>query len=147
MFLVGEQGVGKTTLIVEALRRLTAPVVRVPGGRLRRQRRADLHRDARGPHEGDRRADRGRAILWLFPNFEEALWAGQHPQSPRGLLDALLPHVESGEVVVVGEIDPLAFELFIQERPRLARLSRSSGWRRSPRRTLSSSRSGWATQP
>ena len=33
VLLVGEQGVGKTTLIVEALRRLGAAVVRVPGGR------------------------------------------------------------------------------------------------------------------
>ena len=58
----------------------------------------------------------------LFPSFEEALWSGQHSQSPRGLLDALLPHVESGEATIVGEIDPLAYELLIQNRPRVSRL-------------------------
>ena len=47
-----------------------------------------------------------RPIVWIFPAFEEALWSGQHMQSPRGVLDALLPHVEAGDAVVVGEIDP-----------------------------------------
>ena len=66
--------------------------------------------------------------------FEEALWSGQHTQSPRGLLDALLPHVEAGDAVVVGEIDPLAYELLIQNRPAgLARLfevdSARAAWR------------------
>ena len=63
-----------------------------------------------------------RPIVWVFPNFEEALWSGQHMQSPRGVLDALLPHVEAGDVVVVGEIDPTAYELVLQHRPRIARL-------------------------
>ena len=43
-------------------------------------------------------------------------------QSPRGVLDALLPHVEAGDAVVVGEIDPRAYELVLQHRPRIARL-------------------------
>ncbi len=38
------------------------------------------------------------------------------------MLDALLPHVEAGDAVVVGEIDPRAYELVLQHRPRLARL-------------------------
>ena len=63
-----------------------------------------------------------RPIVWVFPNFEEALWSGQHMQSPRGVLDALLPHVEAGDAVVVGEIDPRAYELVLQHRPRIARL-------------------------
>ena len=63
-----------------------------------------------------------RPIVWVFPAFEEALWSGQHMQSPRGVLDALLPHVEAGDAVVVGEIDPRAYELVLQHRPRVARL-------------------------
>jgi hypothetical protein len=43
-------------------------------------------------------------------------------QSPRGVLDALLPHFEAGDAVVVGEIDPRAYELVLQHRPRIARL-------------------------
>ena len=45
-------------------------------------------------------------------------------QSPHGLLDALLPHVESGQIVVVGEIDPVAYELVAQLRPRVSRVFR-----------------------
>ena len=56
-----------------------------------------------------------RAIVWVFPNFEDSLWSGTHSQSPRGLLDALLPAVESGDVTIMGEIDPLAYELLITE--------------------------------
>ena len=67
---------------------------------------------------------RGRKVIWLLPGFEEAFWAGQHHQSPQGLLDALLPHVESGQIVVVGEIDPLAYELVAQLRPRVSRVFR-----------------------
>ena len=44
VLLVGEQGVGKTTLVVEALRRLEQPVVRVPGCRDRGDGRPGLHR-------------------------------------------------------------------------------------------------------
>ncbi len=63
-----------------------------------------------------------RRIAWIFPNFEESLWSGQHTQSPRGLLDGLLPHVEAGDAIVIGEVDPRAYELLLQHRPRLARL-------------------------
>ena len=65
---------------------------------------------------------RGRSIVWLFPSFEDALFSGQHSRSPRGLLDAMMPAIESGDLTVIGEIDPLAYELLIQQRPRIARL-------------------------
>jgi ATP-dependent Clp protease ATP-binding subunit ClpC len=123
VLLVGEQGVGKTTLIVEALRRLEGrPWFAFQAGA------ADVNAGQLyiGMLEGRVQEIVGhmarRAIVWLFPSFEEALWSGQHMQSPRGLLDALLPSVESGEATVVGEIDPLAYELLIQNRPRVSRL-------------------------
>jgi ATP-dependent Clp protease ATP-binding subunit ClpC len=123
ILLVGEQGVGKTTLVVEALRRLE------DRSRLAFQATAsevNAGQSFIGMLEG--RVQEivgkiaGRSIVWLFPNFEDALWSGQHLQSPRGLLDALLPAVESGDVTIVGEIDPLAYELLVQHRPRVARL-------------------------
>ncbi|HET9507176.1 MAG TPA: AAA family ATPase [Gaiellaceae bacterium] len=122
VLLVGEPGVGKTTLIVEALRRLGDDWFAFQAGA------ADVNAGQAfiGMLEGrvqeivGRLA--GRPIAWVFPSFEEALWSGQHLQSPRGVLDALLPHVESGDAVVIGEIDPLAYELVVQHRPRVARL-------------------------
>src|SRR6185312_10446119 len=40
-------------------------------------------------------------------------------RSPQGLLDALLPHIESGAITVVGEITPSAAELVLAARPRV----------------------------
>ena len=122
MLLVGEPGVGKSTLIVEALRRLGDEWFAFQAGA------QDVNAgqafigmlEARVQEIVDRLSR--RRIVWVFPSFEEALWSGQHMQSPRGVLDALLPHVEAGDAVVVGEIDPRAYELVLQHRPRVARL-------------------------
>jgi len=121
VLLVGEHGVGKTTVAREA-----AALLSVDGWVAIRATAADVMAGQSyiGELEGRiaeivRRAD-GRAVLWLFPNLEEGLWAGQHTNHPRGLLDALLPHLQTGRVVVVGEIDPMAYELLVQTRPRIA---------------------------
>ena len=55
-----------------------------------------------------------------MPQLQEALYAGQHNQSPQGLLDALLPHIESGEICIVGEVGPAEFEQLVAARPRIA---------------------------
>ena len=65
---------------------------------------------------------KSRSIVWLFPSFEEALYSGQHSRSPRGLLDAMLPAIEAREIAVIAEIDPTAYELLAQSRPRVTRL-------------------------
>ena len=96
VLLVGEPGVGKTTLIVEALRRLGEEWFAFQAGA------ADVNAgqmyigmlEARVLDIVSRLGR--RRIAWIFPNFEESLWSGQHTQSPRGLLDGLLPHVEAG---------------------------------------------------
>jgi len=122
VLLVGEPGVGKSTLILEALRELGEDwfAFRAGAAEVNAGQMYIGMLDGR-VQEIVSRLGR-RRIAWIFPSFEEALWAGQHQSSPRGLLDALLPHVESGEAVVVGEIDPRAYELLLQHRPRIARL-------------------------
>ena len=122
VLLVGEPGVGKTTLILEALERLGGEWFAFQAGA------ADVNAgqafigmlEARVQEIVGRLAR--RRVAWIFPRLEEALWSGQHMQSPRGVLDTLLPHVETGDAVVLGEIDPLAYELVVQQRPRVARL-------------------------
>jgi ATP-dependent Clp protease ATP-binding subunit ClpC len=59
-------------------------------------------------------------LVWVFPRFEESIWSGQHFRSPRGLLDAMLPLIDAGKLVLVGEIEPSAYETALQLRPRIA---------------------------
>ena len=122
MLLVGEQGVGKTTLVVEALRRQKQPWFAFQASA------AEVHAGHAYVGELEGRVSeivermKRRSIVWLFPSFEEALFAGQHSRSPRGLLDAMLPAIEAREIAVVGEIDPMAYELLTQNRPRVTRI-------------------------
>lgn len=61
----------------------------------------------------------GKPVLWIVPNLHEMLWAGTHRQNPVGLLDLLLPHLESGSVRILGETTPTAWEQLSRSRPRL----------------------------
>jgi ATP-dependent Clp protease ATP-binding subunit ClpC len=61
----------------------------------------------------------GKRVLWVLPNFHEALWAGRHRYSPVGVLDLLLPSIESGAVKVVGEVPSEAYEQLLRLRPKL----------------------------
>ncbi|HEX5709590.1 MAG TPA: AAA family ATPase [Pyrinomonadaceae bacterium] len=61
----------------------------------------------------------GRRVLWVIPNFHEILWAGQHQYSPVGVLDMLLPSIESGELKVVGELTSVGYENLIRRKAKL----------------------------
>jgi ATP-dependent Clp protease ATP-binding subunit ClpC len=119
VLLVGEHGVGKTALARAALERLDERLV------VFEATAAAVNAGAMyiGQLEGRVKelADklRGANAVWVFPAFEESLYAGQHARSPQGLLDALLPYVESDELVVVGELSPSAYEQLVKERPRI----------------------------
>ena len=118
--LVGEHGVGKSAVGGEVLRRLSAEgwYVFVAGA-------AEVQAGQQyiGQLEGrvQEIAERavGRRVVWVLPSFEDTLWAGQHARSPRGLLDALLPFVASGDLSILGEIEPRAYELLVRQRRRV----------------------------
>ena len=61
----------------------------------------------------------GRRVLWVVPNFHETMWAGRHKYSPVGVLDLLLPSIESGVVRVIGEVPSNAYEQLVRLRPKL----------------------------
>jgi len=61
----------------------------------------------------------GQSVVWIITELQETLFAGQHTRSPQGLLDALLPHIESGAIALVAEVTPAAAELLMAARPRV----------------------------
>ena len=119
VLLVGETGVGKST------------IVRVVGKRLKEKgwvifEAGHTELIAGKPYVGDleERFRRllhllgGRKILWYFPDFHTILWAGRHQYSSTSALDYFLPHIEQGEITVLGETQPLAYEKLVQSKPR-----------------------------
>jgi ATP-dependent Clp protease ATP-binding subunit ClpC len=63
--------------------------------------------------------DVDKRIVWYIPAFHETLYGGRHRYSPVGLLDLILPAVESGRLCVIGEVRPAPLEKVLQQRPRL----------------------------
>jgi ATP-dependent Clp protease ATP-binding subunit ClpC len=122
VLLVGEQGVGKTTLVVEALRRLETEWLAFHAAAPEVQAGAVYVGELEGRVREIVDRMRKKTVVWVFPSFEEALYAGQHSRSPRGMIDAMLPANEAREIAVIGEIDPTAFELLAQHRPKVTRL-------------------------
>jgi ATP-dependent Clp protease ATP-binding subunit ClpC len=122
--VVGPHGVGKSAVVREALRAfrdedllvVEAGASEVMAGQVWV---GELETRVR---EIAARAAAGRRVVWIVPGFEGMLWAGQHSRSPRGLLDALLPYVASGQLVLVGELAPEAYELVAAQRPAVASL-------------------------
>ena len=120
VLLVGEHGVGKTALARAALDRLeTEPTVFETTA-------AQLNAGAIYIGELEGRVKTlvqsvaGQDVVWVLPELQETLFAGQHMRSPQGLLDALLPHVESGAITLLAEATPTAVELLVAARPRVA---------------------------
>ncbi len=120
VLLVGESGAGKTALVRALAARLraddwlvieAAPAEVLAGqsyiGQIEERVQAIV------------RQIQGKRVLWVMPNFHEALWAGRHRYSPTGVLDLLLPHIESGVVRLIGEVPARAFEQLVRLRPRL----------------------------
>ena len=120
VLLVGEHGVGKTALARAALERLgrTPTVFETSAAQLIAGASFVGELEGRVKTLVDSLA--GQDVIWVLPELQEALFAGQHLRSPHGLLDALLPHVEAGRITVIAEATPSAAELLLSARPRIA---------------------------
>ena len=59
-----------------------------------------------------------KRILWAVPNFHELYYAGRSQYNPTGILDRLAPEIERGEILLIGETTPAAFERLSQENKR-----------------------------
>ncbi|MEO6723888.1 MAG: AAA family ATPase, partial [Blastocatellia bacterium] len=121
VLLVGETGVGKTAMTRALAKRLQqqgwmifeASAVELMAGQI-----------YYGELEGRvqtllKQLSKHRKTLWFVPNFQDLLWAGQHRHSQAGVLDHIFSCIESGEIVLLGETQPAAYERLLQAKPRL----------------------------
>ncbi len=124
VLIVGEPGVGKTSLARRAAARLSeegwtifeASASQVNAGMslvgsLEERLRAILQ--FLGPR---------KRILWIVPDFPQLLWAGRHLQNPTGALEMLVPALDSGQILMLGEARPPALERVLVECPEVERL-------------------------
>ena len=61
----------------------------------------------------------GRRIVWLLRDFAALSYSGRHAYSPISALDVLLPHLERGELRLIGCCSPGALEQLAQTKPRV----------------------------
>src|SRR4030067_3478607 len=61
-------------------------------------------------------------MLWVLRDFHQLLWIGRHSQSPTGVLEMLIPVLDSGEVLMLGETRPAALEGVLIKFPEVERL-------------------------
>ena len=118
--LVGERGAGKSAVVREVVRSLDEEwfAFEASAPELIAGQMYTGMVDGRIQEIAERSSK--RPILWVFPDFEEAFWAGQWSRSPRGVLDSLMPYVESGAICIVGDVEPAAYELLVRMRPKVA---------------------------
>ncbi|HEY0005078.1 MAG TPA: AAA family ATPase [Pyrinomonadaceae bacterium] len=120
VLMVGESGVGKTSLVRLLARRLQqdywtifeASATDVMAGQ-------KYTGELEGRVQTLVRQLSGKKVVWIVPNFHELLWAGRHNLSPVGILDMLLPYIERGELKLVGETHSAAYENLLQLKPKL----------------------------
>lgn len=118
ILLCGEHGSGKTTLVDRLLARLhadnwllfEASAAEVLAGQTYSGELEARIRDLLAA------LDRKRA-LWRAQDFFDLLHKGSHKQDPRGILDLLLPAMERGRLLMLGEMTPQQSAQLLLARP------------------------------
>jgi ATP-dependent Clp protease ATP-binding subunit ClpC len=120
LLLVGESGVGKTSIVRALAEKLRARdwLVFEAGhaellagqmylGQLE-ERMQTLVKQLSGR----------RKVLWYVPRFHLLAWTGRTHASPVSALDFLLPLIDIRDITVLGETTPAAYERLVQTHPR-----------------------------
>ncbi|MEJ2536227.1 MAG: AAA family ATPase, partial [Calditrichia bacterium] len=66
--------------------------------------------------------DTRHGVVWYVPNIHELLYAGRHSRSPIGLMEMLLPYIESGRIRLIGETHPAGFRRLVNEQKQISSL-------------------------
>ena len=121
VLLVGEPGVGKTTLTTVFARRLQkegwtifeAGALEIIAGQSYVGELEGRLQLMLNNLKGNRKA------LWIIPDFHQLMFTGSHQNDPRSILDMLMPALEGGDLTIIGETEPDAYERLLQRKPRL----------------------------
>jgi ATP-dependent Clp protease ATP-binding subunit ClpC len=123
ILLVGEPGVGKTSLLRLLGKRLTskgwtvfeAGHSELLAGQIWVGSLEERVRTLKDRLGGERK------IVWFVPDFHALQWTGQHMKSDYSVLDSLIPEMENGTLIVVGETQTGPFESLLLAKPQLLR--------------------------
>lgn len=63
--------------------------------------------------------DAQKKVLWYIPDFYQTVYTGRHSKSDTGILDMILPYIETGKIKVIGELHPGANEQLGRENKRV----------------------------
>ena len=122
VILTGDAGVGKTTYIRALARQLAgkglvfffeASAADVIAGQ------SYLGQLEKRLLDTIKNLGRQRGVIWFVPSFHELMYAGRHRYNPAGILDMLIPFIDSGSITIVGEVRPASFEQMTREKPRI----------------------------
>lgn len=117
--VVGEEGVGKRTLVELVAARLSErgwSVVEASAVDLMAGQSFVGQLEERVKHLC-KTLGKDKRALWVVPDFHDLAWAGRHHYAPTSVLDWLLPDLEKDRVVVLGTSTPAAYERLLARRP------------------------------
>ncbi len=121
VLLVGDSGVGKSVLVQELAKKMRAKnwfvfeagAVDIIAGQVYIGELEERIQKLIGA------LNKKRQVVWFIPGFHELLHTGQHRYSPSGVLDMLLPHIENGTILIIGETLPESYEMLLKSRPKI----------------------------
>ena len=121
--VVGEAGVGKTSLVRRLAAELSAEGWTIFEAGADQINAGMMFTGSLGQRlQILRKGLRHPKTLWIVPDFHQLLWSGRHVQNPTGILEMLVPAIESDEILILGETRPGALEIVLAERPEIRRL-------------------------
>ncbi len=120
VLLVGDHGVGKTSLI-----RMIAARLQAQNWHLFEAGHADLQAGQIFIGQLEDRLmklvqqlSRPHLVVWYIPDFHMLSWTGRSYSSPVSVMDTLLPLLEARGMSVIGETTPEAYEKLAKSNPR-----------------------------
>jgi ATP-dependent Clp protease ATP-binding subunit ClpC len=121
VLLVGEEGVGKSVILG-----IAAEELRGRGWTIFEAGALELMADQMYIGQLEGRIQKllesisgKRRVLWLIPRFHDLALAGQHNKSDTGILDLILPHIDSGSITVAGGLSTEAHLKLVERKPRV----------------------------